>query len=99
MDGSYVITDTRTLEEAQQENLQGFRETTTSLILSAGYDEIWQRNASMGLISEQEKQTGIAYIAACRNEYLRCKALILAATTNDEADAVQFVAPQVPENL
>ena len=39
------------------------------------------------------------YIAACRNEYLRCKGLILAATTNDEADAVQFIPPSVPENL
>ena len=98
-DGSSVFRDTRTLDEAKQENFGRWREITTSLILSAGYDEIWQRNASLGVISEQEKQTGIAYIAACRNEYLRCKALILAATSNDEADSVHFVAPSVPENL
>lgn len=98
LNGNYTFTDTRTLEEAREENFARWREATTNLILYAGYDEIWQRNASMGIISEQEKQTGIAYIAACRNEYLRCKALILASTTNDEADSVTF-HPPVPEGL
>ena len=91
--------DTRTLDEAKQENLERWRETTTKLILEAGYDEIWQRNAALGIIEQEQIQTGTAYIAACRNEYLRCKALILAATTNDEADSVTFIAPPVPEGL
>ena len=98
LDGSYKITDTRTLDEARQENLNHFRETTTDLIVSAGYDEIWQRNVAMGIIEKGQAQAGTAYISACRNEYLRCKALILAATTNDEADSVTF-HPPVPEGL
>jgi len=93
------IEDTRTIEESHQENLTRIRELITAKILEAGFDEIWQRNAAMGVIPQQEAQVGINYIAACRNEYLRCKALILAATTNDEADAVQFQPPSVPENL
>ena len=99
LDGSYVFTDTRTTLEAHEENLARIRELTTVKIFKAGYDEIWQRNAAMGVIPQQESQVGINYIAACRNEYLRCKALILAATTNDEADAVPFVPPPVPENI
>jgi len=99
LDGASVFTDTRTILEAHEENLTRIRELTTAKIFRAGYDEIWQRNAAMGVIPQQEAQLGINYIAACRNEYLRCKALILASTTNDEADAVQFVPPSVPENL
>jgi hypothetical protein len=93
------IEDTRTLSEAHEENLTRIRELTTAKIFEAGYDEIWQRNTAMGVITQQEAQVGINYIAACRNEYLRCKALILTATSNDEADAVQFIPPSVPENL
>ena len=93
LDGSYEITDTRTLNEARQENLNHFKEITTNLILSAGYDEIWQRNVAMEIISQEQAQAGTNYIAACRNEYLRCKALILAAQTNDEADSVRFEEP------
>ena len=99
LDGSYEITDTRTLHEAQQENLNHLKEITTNLILAAGYDEIWQRNVAMEIISQEQAQAGTSYIAACRNEYLRCKALILAATSNEAADSVQFIAPTIPENL
>lgn len=98
-DGISVFRDTRTLDEAKQENLGRWREITTKLILEAGHDEIWQRNAAMGVIPQQEAQVGINYIAACRNEYLRCKGLILAATTNDEADSVQFIVPTNLEGL
>ena len=54
---------------------------------------------SKELIEAEEYEAIKSYIAACRNEYLRCKALILASQTNDEADAVQFVAPEVPAGL
>ena len=99
LDGSYTFTDTRTILEAHEENLTRIRELTTAKIFEAGYDEIWQRNAAMGVIPQQESQVGINYIAACRNEYLRCKALILAATTNEAADSVQYIPPSVPEGL
>ena len=58
-----------------------------------------QQNAALGIYPPERCEAIKSYIAACRNEYLRCKALILAAQTNDEADAVQFVAPPVPEGL
>ena len=58
-----------------------------------------QANAALGIYEPARCEAIKSYIAACRNEYLRCKALILAATTNDEADAVQFVAPSVPSGL
>lgn len=99
LDGTSVFEDTRTLSEAHEENLTRICELTTAKIFEAGYDEIWQRNAAMGVIPQQEAQVGINYIAACRNEYLRCKALILAATSNEAADSVTFIAPPVPENL
>ena len=100
INGAYSHTeDTRTLAEAHEENLTRIRELTTAKIFEAGYDEIWQRNTAMGVIPQQEAQVGINYIAACRNEYLRCKGLILAATSNDEADSVQYIPPSVPENL
>ena len=58
-----------------------------------------QSNAALGIYPPERCEAIKSYIAACRNEYLRCKALIMAAQTNDEADAVQFLAPPVPENL
>jgi hypothetical protein len=58
-----------------------------------------QINASLGIYPPERCEAIKSYIAACRNEYLRCKALILAATSNDEADAVTFTAPPVPEGL
>ena len=58
-----------------------------------------QQNAALGIYPPERCEAIKSYIAACRNEYLRCKELILAAQTNEEADAVQFVAPPVPEGL
>ena len=58
-----------------------------------------QTNAALGIYEPARCEAIKSYIAACRNEYLRCKALILAASSNDEADSVQFVAPAVPDNL
>ena len=85
LDGTSVFEDTRTIDEAHEENLTRIRELITAKILEAGYDEIWQRNAALGLVDNAE--AGKAYIATLR------------ATTNDEADAVQFVPPPVPEGL
>ena len=96
LDGSYVFTDTRTIEEAHEENITRIRELITSRIVEAGYDEVWQRNAALGLVDNAE--AGKAYIASLRSAYHDYKARLL-ASTRDEADAVQFVAPSVPENL
>jgi len=92
--------DSRTLSEAKIQKLEVCKILTSQAIeQTAGLDEKTQQNAALGIYEPARCEAIKSYIAACRNEYLRCKALILAATTNDEADAVQFVAPAVPENL
>ena len=96
MDGTSVFEDTRTIEEAHEENLTRIRELITAKILEAGYDEIWQRNAALGLVDNAE--AGKAYIASLRAAYHDYKARLL-ASTRDEADAVQFIPRSVPENL
>jgi len=96
LDGASHFEDTRTLEEAHEENLTRIRGLVTDKILKAGYDEIWQRNAALGLVDNAE--TGKSYIASLRSAYHDYKARLL-ASTRDEADAVQFVAPAVPNNL
>ena len=68
-------------------------------INAAGLDEKTQLNAIAGIYSPERCEAIKNYIAACRNEYLRCKGLILAATSNEAADSVQFQPPSVPENL
>ena len=62
-------------------------------------EDFEQINAALGIYSPARCEAIKNYIAACRNEYLRCKAMILAATTNDEADSVTFIAPTIPEGL
>ena len=91
--------DSRSLQESVEESLQIARELTSSCLLKAGLDEATQQNAALGIYPPERCEAIKSYIAACRNEYLRCKVLIPAATTNDEADAVQFLAPPVPENI
>jgi hypothetical protein len=98
LDGSVVFTDTRSVEEAHEENLSRIREIVTAKITEAGYDEIWQRNAALGVIDAEQVEAGRAYIANLRTAYHDYKARLLAAT-RDEADAVQFVAPPVPEGM
>lgn len=58
-----------------------------------GLDSKTQLNAIAGIYSQERCEAIKNYISACRNEYLRCKNLILASATNDEADEVQFVWP------
>ena len=70
----------------------------TAAKLHALVDTATQQNAALGIYEPARCEAIKNYIAACRNEYLRCKAMILAATTNDEADAVQY-QPPVPEGL
>ena len=89
------IEDTRTVEEAHEENLSRIRELITAKIIEAGYDEIWQRNAALGLVNNAED--GKAYIARLRVAYHDYKARLL-ASTRDEADSVTF-QPPVPEGL
>jgi hypothetical protein len=97
INGVYSHTeDTRTIEEAHSENLIFIRGLITSKIIEAGYDEIWQRNAALGLVDNAE--AGKAYIASIRAAYHDYKARLL-ASTRDEADSVQFQPPSVPENL
>jgi len=93
------VLDNRSLAEAISLNVEVNREKASQSIQAAGLDEFTQQNAALGIYSSDRCEAIKSYIATCRNEYLRCKGLILAATTNDEADAVQFVAPEVPEGL
>ena len=93
------IQDTRGLDEAKNERLAEIRLYTSSSIKSAGLDETTQQNAALGIYPPERCEAIKSYIAACRNEYLRCKELILAAQTNDEADGVQFVAPPAPSGI
>lgn len=99
LDGSVFVEDDRSLATAKDENIGYARTATSEAIQSAGLDEATQQNAALGIYTPERCEAIKSYIAACRNEYLRCKALILAAQTNDEADAVQFVAPPVPSDL
>ena len=87
------------LENEKNGKIQCLRYSVEERIKSAGLDSATQQNAALGIYPPERCEAIKSYIAACRNEYLRCKALILAAQTNDEADAVQFVAPPVPENI
>lgn len=93
------VIDLRTLPEAKAWCIANNRSICSDAIASAGLDEATQQNAALGIYPPERCEAIKSYIAACRNEYLRCKELILAATTNDEADAVQFVAPPVPEGM
>ena len=90
LDGSVIFTDTRTIEEAHEENLTRIRELITAKIVEAGYDEIWQRNAALGLVDNAE--AGKGYIASLRAAYHDYKARLL-ASTRDEADGIQFNLP------
>ena len=91
--------DERSIEETQTQNIDRIRQLASHAIQSAGLDESTQQNAALGIYPPDRCEAIKSYIAACRNEYLRCKALILAAQTNDEVDAVQFLAPPVPEGM
>ena len=98
-DGQLVsVTDNRNLQEAQAENIDQFRSLVSELLTRAKIDTATQQNAALGIYEPARCEAIKNYIAACRNEYLRCKALILAATTNEQADSVTF-HPPVPEGL
>ena len=93
------VIDLRSLSEAKDWCIQNNRSVCSDAIKNAGLDEKTQLNAIAGIYSPERCETIKNYIAACRNEYLRCKALILAATSNEAADSVQYIVPPVPENL
>lgn len=90
LDGASVFTDTRTKEEAHQENLDRIREYITDKIHSSGYDEIWHRNVALGLIEDAD--IGRQYIANLRAAYHDYKARLL-ASSRDEADSIKFEEP------
>jgi hypothetical protein len=92
LDGTSTFTDTRTVEEAHEENLSRIREIVTAKITEAGYDEIWQRNAALGVIAQEKVEAGRAFISNLRTAYHDYKARLLAAT-RDEADGIQFNIP------
>ena len=96
---SFVKVDNRTRDEANAECIDILKRLTTECLTSAGLDTVTQQNAALGIYEPARCEAIKNYIAACRNEYLRCKALILAATSNEAADSVQFIPPSVPENL
>jgi hypothetical protein len=98
-DGSVEYLDSRTISEAKSFRIEIIRQATNQAVIESGLDESTQQNAALGIYSPERCEAIKSYIASCRNEYLRCKALILAAQTNDEADAVSFSAPSVPQNL
>ena len=93
------VKDDRTLNEAKEIKIEMARHYYSEAISIAGLDSITQQNAALGIYPPERCEAIKSYIAACRNEYLRCKALIQAAQTNAEADAVQFLAPPVPEGM
>jgi len=90
------VIDNRSIEQAKDYAIELARLATSKAISDAGLDEKTQLNAIAGIYEPARCEAIKSYIAACRNEYLRCKALILAATTNDEADAVNFASPSRP---
>jgi hypothetical protein len=94
-----VRVDERNRDEAYFQNIERIRMYASEAIRQAGLDTVTQQNAALGIYPPERCEAIKSYIAACRNEYLRCKALILAATTNDEADSVQYVSPAVPEGF
>jgi hypothetical protein len=87
------------VEEYKKQKTNELRGIVFHYISSAGLDTATQQNAALGIYEPARCEAIKNYIAACRNEYLRCKGLILAATTNEAADSVQFQPPSVPENL
>ena len=92
LDGTSFFEDTRTIEEAHQENLTRIRDLVTAKITEAGYDEIWQRNAALGVLTNFEVEQGREFIANLRSAYHDYKARLL-ASTRDEADGIQFNIP------
>jgi len=100
IDGNFLRKeDERGLQESIDNNIKLLKDSCTTALNKAGLDIATQQNAALGIYPPERCEAIKSYISACRNEYLRCKGLILAATTNDEADAVQFVAPEVPEGI
>ena len=93
------VIDLRSLSEAKDWCIQNNRSICSDAIKNAGLDEKTQQNAALGIYEPARCEAIKNYIAACRNEYLRCKGLILAATSNEAADSVQFQPPSVPEVL
>jgi hypothetical protein len=90
LDGTSAFTDTRTIEEAHEENLTRIRKLITAKIVEAGYDEVWQRNAGLGVLTNLEVEQGRDFIANLRTAYHDYKARLL-SSTRDEADSVEFI--------
>lgn len=93
------VIDDRTIQQVKEYGVELIRLAASKAIFDAGLDEKTQLNAIAGIYEPERCEAIKSYIIACRNEYLRCKSLILAATSNDEADAVHFVCPPVPSAL
>jgi len=92
LDGTSFFEDTRTIEEAHEENLTRIRELVTAKILEAGYDEVWQRNAALGVLTNIEVEQGREFIANLRSAYHDYKSRLL-ESTRDEADGIKFNMP------
>jgi len=92
LDGTSFLEDTRTIEEAHEENLDRIRELVTAKIIETGYDEVWQRNAALGVLTNIEVEQGREFIANLRSAYHDYKARLF-ASTRDEADGIKFNMP------
>ena len=92
LDGTSFFEDTRTIEEAHEENLTRIRELVTAKIIEAGYDEVWQRNAALGVLTNIDVEQGREFISNLRSSYHDYKARLF-ASTRDEADGIQFNIP------
>ena len=97
--GVLVESNVALLDKLRNSKIDFIKEIASLSIFSAGLDTATQQNAALGIYPPERCEAIKSYIAACRNEYLRCKVLILAATSNEAADSVQYIPPSVPEGL
>jgi len=93
INGVLTVTDNRSLDEARTERISIWATECSNTIAAAGIDDITQRNAALGIYGVEKSNQITRFVAACRDEYLRCKSAIMAAETNEEVDAVKYVAP------
>lgn len=81
--------DTRTLEYTKEERKGHVKQECRRHILSL-YPEFKQRNAGMGIYSEEENQRIINGIKDCISKCDRLEALIEAQTTKDDIDVIHW---------
>lgn len=87
-DGELIdVCDTRTCETACAERIAILKEETRLKILAA-YPEHRQRNAALGLLSEEEAAELVNGIQSLREEHAAKESQLLACATLPELDAL-----------